>query len=161
MEPVENRLPKPRGGLWTSSLRGGECEWIEWCRESGFYEGVERAFLLEVEDGVRVLTVDTLEDLKEVVAEYGLYGYTGDPLGDGPSVVYPGDLDRLEGWFPAHFVPNFEGVAGDFDGFRVTSRGQRETRFSMPLNLYGWDSESTLWFDWCFESVEEAGPVDW
>lgn len=55
----------------------------------------------------------------------------------------------------------FSEMAKQFDGMHLTDNGQWATRlppFDSP-NLYGWDCESTLWFRWAFDKVEDGGLV--
>lgn len=48
---------------------------------------------------------------------------------------------------------DFEKISNKFDAIWLTEKGQWETRFTRPFNLYGWDCESILVLN--PESVEE------
>ena len=54
---------------------------------------------------------------------------------------------------------DFEQLAQSYDGLRLTERGNSRLHLSYPLDLNSWDSESTLWFRWCFTAVEKIVPV--
>lgn len=149
-DPVENTedMPvKPRGGLWTSTLREDAtgrpaCAWLEWCRAEHYGPHPDaHVWALDVPDDVRVFTVDGLADLATLLDEFARDDVD----------------DRLAESFAA---PDYEALRGaGYDGVRLTDRGQRETRFSRP-GLYGWDVESTLWLTWPDpEAVEDLGPV--
>lgn len=137
-DKVQNREAfwKPKGGLWTSTLDGDSSAWIDWCKRErwGLSEGMGK-FALYPEDDVDVFVVDVYDDLEQLVEDY------------------PRDIQ-----FPRPLI-DFEKMAEDYDGMQVTERGQAETRFG-KVNLYGWDCESTFWFNWCFEDVDYLGEVD-
>lgn len=43
------------------------------------------------------------------------------------------------------YYPDFEAmIRSGIDAIWLTPKGERETRFSHPKNLYGWDCESVL-----------------
>ena len=134
---VKNCFVKPRGGLWTSSYVDSKSAWVD-AHQDMFEESRGSAyelswFLLEPDPAARVLVIDTLDDLREVLAEH-LYH------------PYPGlDLDSMLGAWP-----DFERIAERWDAMHLTEAGQWRTRLTIP-SLYGWDSESTLWFRWCFK----------
>jgi hypothetical protein len=50
---------------------------------------------------------------------------------------------------------DFEAISNDYDGIHLTTNGESATRLTSGISLYGWDVECTLWFRWCFESVEK------
>ena len=62
----------------------------------------------------KVLKIDSLRDLENAHDKYTLN-------------------DRYVDW---------EKVSEDFDGVWLTARGERDTYFSRPLSLYGWDCET-------------------
>lgn len=136
--PVENRMfVKPLGGFWTSTYDGGTSAWVDWCESEDFGD-VERCnwFVLKPKSEARIYEIDAVEDLKYL------------------AVNYP------DAQMPAHFntaltALDFQRIAQEYDAIHLTERGQWATRFSNP-GLYGWDCESTLWFRWCFTSVERV-----
>jgi hypothetical protein len=90
-------------------------------------------FVLEPDPGARVLVINSLADLTKLLARFPA------PL------TYPG----------SHFIyPDFERIATLYDGIQLTERGQWKTRLTIPT-LYGWDTESTLWFRWCFSECRQ------
>lgn len=131
-----SRVKPAGGGLWTSTwdARTGS-DWIEWCRENEFRGPTFDAWLLTPDPSARVYEVDSLADLIRLV---NLYPTQYTDLYDSPCV------DWAE-------------VASEWDAVHLTEEGQWRTRLSDPVNLYGWDCESTLWFRWSFTSVEHHG----
>jgi hypothetical protein len=83
--------------------------------------------------------VSCLDDLKVLLTTY--------PLDRGKSEDYA-------------FQPlDFERMAQDFDGMHLTDEGQWSTRLTQP-SLYGWDCESTCWFRWMFDRVEQGPRIE-
>lgn len=146
-DPVEeNRLHcKPHGGMWTSTYTPEheyDSDWIRWCSYEGFMSG-RHAWRLTVKDDLRIIEVDDMEDLWAVVQRFELEDY-------GPtSPIRDRALD-------------FRFMAEEYDAMRLTKEGQERTRLTgaRKPDLYGWDSESTLWFRWAFEDVEYHGCCD-
>lgn len=144
---------KGSGGLWTSTWLGEEegSEWIQWCLGESFncpHNFVWKGYLLEPKDDLRVLTIDTVEDMHIMFDTYG-YDYL-------PSISMEG-IDFIK-------------MSQDYDCMRLTSNGQVVTRhgynfFGEPeqlkeewkekkmRNLYGWDAESTFHLKWNFTEV--------
>lgn len=131
-------------GLWTSTYHEEEqtSAWVEWCRSRYQSPLAARAwFLLEVEETARIATIDTHADLVSLLRDYARPLYA--PL----AAFY--DERKLD----------FERLVQDFDALHLTANGQDETRDGFP-HLWGWDCESTLWFHWCFRSVERLRLVE-
>jgi hypothetical protein len=98
-------------------------------------------YRLEVVGKPEVVVVDSMEDLHSV------------------REVYSND-NQLSGYL--NHGLNFCSMASDYAGMRLTKEGQVATRMT-PLDepdLYGWDSESTIWFEWCFEVAEFLGEYE-
>lgn len=144
-EPVENKddgVHKPRGGLWSSTLRDGTSGWLDWVLAESFYTRDEVVWLLYPEDDVDVLTIDSEADLHAALDEYQRQD-------DRATIALQSQT----------FAPlDFEAMAEDYDAIRLTEEGQWDTRFSKP-GLYGWDSECYLWFRWAFEDISEHRPI--
>jgi len=145
-EAVEgNRLHcKPYGGMWTSTYTPEDeydSDWIRWCSTEGFLAG-RHTYRLSVQDDLRIVEVDGLDDLRTVAQRYQT---DSEPHGQLHRVYY-----------------DFEALAEEFDAMRLTEEGQRKTRLtgSKEPDLYGWDSECTLWLRWAFEEVEYHGYYD-
>ncbi len=144
--PVENDpegffRQKPTGGFWTSSWREltQDSDWVEWCRGENFGAPNEKHwFLLTPHPDCKIYTINSLKDFKRCLIEYG------DPV--PLAQKYPSFAEKR--------VINFEKVAQEFDGLHLTEKGNGETHLSYPNDLNGWDCESTLWFRWCFASVQ-------
>lgn len=137
ISPVKNQrfgMNKPYGGLWTSTYNPEYgSDWIRWCIGNDFSTHFD-GFILYPKQDTRILTIDSLEDLKNIFSEYGL---------------------KNELLFPFSECLDFEAISKDYDGVNLTENGQWETRFSFPHTLYGWDCESTVWTNWCFTKVEK------
>lgn len=132
-------LVKPIGGFWTSTyMPAGDfmCDWHRWC----FYErwGLTEdsvTWKLEPRDDVNVRVIDSEVDFNDLLDEFAR---TDSPVARLPKP----NLD-------------FEAIAEEYDGLRLTAKGQKETRFTNP-GLNGWDCESTVWFDWVFTDVRRG-----
>lgn len=146
LTPVVELHPwiKPRhGGLWTSTWKPGGgllSAWAQWCLSEEF--GVERVhpvwkgcYVLQPVIA-RVVRIDSYADLAWLV--------------DRCPSEREHELDRM--------YPDWMAVARIADAVHLTDRGQWATRLSHPLNLYGWDCESTLWFRWMFDDVRALEP---
>lgn len=136
---------KPYGGLWTSSYRDGTCGWIEWMQSEQWAMHDEMdVWLLTVTDP-DLYVIDSMADAKRLVEEY------------------PRDPDDLDWKMTPDTLstPSYEAAAVDYDGIWLTTNGQSVTRLPGPSEpeLYGWDCECTIWFDWVFDSVERLGTV--
>jgi hypothetical protein len=107
---------KPKGGLWTSPVNS-EYGWREWCEAESFNLGsLKKSF--RVKFSGRVMTIDSVRDMEQL------------PW-----------CEPTPGWnFPLWEAVEFCGV----DAIHLTVKGQNETRFSRPHNLYGWDCETVL-----------------
>jgi hypothetical protein len=145
--PIDRPRVKPRGGMWTSTYAGSHGSgWVQWCLSEDYGCTPDSTFplwTLEPDTAARIYQIDSYADLESLVA------------------AYP---HRQE--FPDHGFgawsdvrPRWEHVARDFDAVNLTDEGQWETRLSHPLDLYGWDCESTLWLRWAFVSATDLGLV--
>jgi len=142
---------KPSGGLWTSTYTPEaeyDSDWLRWCSSKGMMAG-SHAYRLEIVGEPEVIVVDSLEDLVAVKDEY-----------ETKHRKIDGEYQYIEEW--GQDAINFVEMAEDFDGMRLTAEGQVETRLtpSHCPDLYGWDSESTVWFDWLFEVAEYVGQYE-
>lgn len=142
--PIKNKLdwakPDNQTGLWTSTYQQEthDSEWVEWCIYNNWCDVEQkRWFLLTPSKTARIYTIDSLRDFKRALKLYRSTPY-------------------LNYEIFAHL--DYEAISRDYDAIHLTSPGQQETRLSVP-NLYGWDVESTLWFRWCFDEVQEISHV--
>lgn len=133
--PIENqRWIKPKGGLWTSTYTPDSkfcSEWIWWCNRE-MVEWIEstKCYILLPKKNVRVYVIDDYFDLEKLHEEYGIKKF---------SEVYA--------------VFDWEKIEIDYDGVMLTDKGEGETRHTRPLNLNGWDCESTIWFRNVFKRI--------
>lgn len=128
---------KPTGGFWTSTWSPDYGSgWMDWCIDNMGGTTFDDVWLLTPDPSARIYTVDSHADLVALVREF------------------PGVAHRI--FAPAKY-PAWASVALDYDAVHLTERGEAETRLSVDVDLYGWDCESTLWFRWCFLTVEHHG----
>lgn len=117
-------FPKPKsGGLWTSpvdSVNG----WREWCENEDFNVWkLEKSFRLEISTK-HLLVIDSGYDFDtKMVGEYMEIGSLG--------------LTEID----------WSSLVETYHGIWLTAKGESETRFSFPYNLYGWDCETVLLFN--------------
>jgi len=135
---------KPDGGFWTSTWREEtqDSEWVEWCRGENFASPDESNwFLLTPKEDSKLYVIDTYADLERLLA---YYPWTS-PLAKS--------LPRESYLLKYYTGIDFERLAQDYDGLHLTYEGNNRLHLSYPLNLNGWDAESTVWFRWCFTEV--------
>jgi len=131
VQPVRNFSVKPKGGFWTSTYCDGRSEWVDACQDMFESAYQKNWFLLVPSLSARILQINSLADLKYLLR------------------TAPNPCPRT------HIVwLDFEALAHSYDAITLTTRGQIETRLTWPETLYGWDSESTLWFRWMFLDVQ-------
>ncbi len=144
LAPIENlpRRNKPKGGVWTSTYTPDSeyCSaWIQWCvweEMCKWVGGEEDCTVLTVERDARVYEIDSQGDLLKL---YGRERWR-----------------RKLSSYLEEYIPDFEALAKAIDGIHLTEKGQRETRLIPGSNLYGWDTESTIWFR---DAFEDARPL--
>lgn len=137
--PIRNfKLPiKPLGGLWTSTWIPSRqtSDWIEWCRCEQFGDPDKRDWwLLTPDPQARIVTINDHADLKALWKDYSYCYHKGKHF----------NYEALD----------FECIADDYDAIHLTRAGQRRTRLTLDINLYGWDCESTCWLRWKFTGIE-------
>ncbi|MFJ6215109.1 hypothetical protein ACIQGZ_17495 [Streptomyces sp. NPDC092296] len=124
----------------TESSPGGEpvrTAWTDWCRDEACFDADTYVRFVEIVPApdARVLRIDTLADLRTVVA-----AFPADPF-------YPGQRQEYPDW---HAM-----AAAGWDAVWLTDDGQRATPYGEP-NLYGWDCESVLWLHPAYSCKEVA-----
>ena len=125
IEPIKNRLManKPMGGFWTSPV-DSKYSWKDWC-EDAEYGGSDfsKSFIIELKDDAKILKIDSESDLLKLpIVKDSMYS---NPFRDR------GYLD-------------FEKIASEYDAIWLTYDGLLETKWSEPVDTYGWDCESVL-----------------
>ena len=132
-------VPKPRGGLWTSTWLGNQygSAWVQWCLGEDFCvpdDGMWNCTVLRPALDARVFVVDCRADLEFLVEDSTI-------------------TDSIGGVYP-----DFEKIATRYDAIRLTKKGMRATRSPwLDSNLWGWDVESTLWLAWKFSEMVPIG----
>ena len=117
---------KPCGGIWTSPVTA-DYGWKQFCQDNEWYDDLN-AYHLIPEDDVNVYTLDTVDDLSNLIEEHGREG-----------------IDCID----------FESAFTEYDGIYLSDEGETNTRHSTP-NLRGWDVASVVWDDWHFEEVRKV-----
>lgn len=120
IKPVKNELwVKPKGGgLWTSPI-DSIWGWKDWNKSEQYMECDEKiSFKIQLKEDCKVFVIDCLDDLLSA------------PL--------------IHDSCSQNKYIDFEKVAQSYDCIWLTEQGQRKTRFSRPVNLYGWDCETVL-----------------
>lgn len=122
IDKIKNRqFVKPNGGIWTSPVNSN-WGWKDWCENNDFRTYEEsNCFKLKFKADARILIIDSLEDLKKLPTY----------------VVTYSDKYKKE-------YVDFELLSEVSDAIWLTTKGESKTRFSEPIDLYGWDCESVL-----------------
>lgn len=121
-----NEPCKPRvGGLWASRYQDTDTilysEWGDFAfNEMG--KSYDKACVYKLKENARVYTIDSLEDLVNLLDKY----YFPNPI-HGPK---------------KRFI-DFRKVSKDYDVIELTEEGHWKTRLTSP-GLYGWDVECVL-----------------
>ena len=151
-EMIFRYKPKSTTGLWTSSWREEtkDSEWVEWCRGQEFDSPDESQwFLLTPKTDSRLYVIDCYSDLQRLIDIY-----------NWESPISKTIKRKLGDPYARHYEGiDFVRLAQDYDGLHLTSNGNEQLHLSHPLNMNAWDSESTVWFRWCFTKVEKIAPV--
>lgn len=118
-------FPKPQnGGLWTSPI-DSENNWRKWCERENFnIWKLEKSFRMEVSTK-NLLVIDNYYDFNTQMVHSNIM--TIDIYGL-PSI-------------------DWEKLVNQYNGIWLTARGEAETRYSYPYNLYGWDCDTVLLFN--------------
>ncbi|HUY78026.1 MAG TPA: hypothetical protein VMV29_14730 [Ktedonobacterales bacterium] len=149
--PMHTFAGKPEGGLWTSTWdeQAQTAEWLDWLRseEPGWLEPLQGWLLIPQHDA-SVYVIDGVADLQRCISAY--------PRQDAAMRQFLDEHPTLRSWMLAREIDHEAIHAAGYVGFHLTSAGQHRTRHSQP-DLYGWDVECTVWYEWAFADVR---PVD-
>jgi hypothetical protein len=117
---------------------------VQWCLREDFnvpHSGEFNSWVLIPNKNSNLYIIDSWDDAKVL---FDLYSY-----------------QPMEDWTEMLML-DFTKMPEEWDGIHLTARGQEETRFDFNMtgvNLYGWDCESTIWFNFNFEKVECLGSM--
>ena len=149
---------KPVGGLWTSPSDSID-SWKQYCdRERYQPEKLHESFELILKGTAKILVIDDYIDLNIAHCRYGsiktwatketrkrrardITNYEQTMLKVDMDIIEP-YIDLLENGKP--MALDFENIARHYDAIHLTPKGQEDTRWSTPHNLYGWDCETIL-----------------
>jgi len=102
--------------------------------------------VLTPDEDVRLYEIDSLKDLNRLLKEYPHLPpehWRTDPI----ALLYSTSID-------------FETLCADgYDGIHLTEKGNDEVHLGFPVDMNGWDVESTIWFRWCFVAEREVQPL--
>jgi hypothetical protein len=141
------KKPAVRTGLWTSSYIDGTSDWVRWCIGENFDDPEHMSWLvLTPAEDVRLFEIDSHRDLMRLIKEYPHLP----PESWGSYLTSLLDYTSID----------FERMCVDgYDGIHLTEKGNDEVHLSFPVNMNGWDVESTVWFRWCFVAEREVKPL--
>jgi hypothetical protein len=110
---------KPKGGLWASPINS-KWGWKDWCESENYCD----------------------------LSCYFIFNYSGNIL----VINSKNSLNKLPFYNPDIsykfiFAIDFEKLSKEYDAILLTEQGQKETHFSLPKNLCGWDCESICIFN--------------
>lgn len=157
------KKPEAGTGFWTSSFREEtqDSAWVAYLQRNDQEPFSVSWYLLTPREGITLYIVDNLEDLFALLDTYTLEtpyqqkenAELGELHLSAPYSSYYRQLPTTKR--NRHFAAiDFERLAQDYDGMWLTEAGKKATHLSIPHNLNGWDSESVLWFRWCFTQIE-------
>lgn len=141
----KNSFVKPDGGIWACRYTPDEefvSEWQRWCKFAQFPGNWNQGVVFNLKPNARIYTIDSYEDLERLAKQY----------------KYKRNLS-ISGMVGICFqYLDFEALAKVYDAIELTGRGQSETRFSEPYNLYGWDVASILILN--FDAIADQQPIE-
>lgn len=141
----KNSFVKPDGGIWACRYTPDEefvSEWQRWCKCAQFPGNWNQGVVFNLKPNARIYTIDSYEDLERLAKQY----------------KYKRNLS-ISGMVGICFqYLDFEALAKVYDAIELTGRGQSETRFSEPYNLYGWDVASILILN--FDAIADQQPIE-
>jgi hypothetical protein len=177
LEPIVNKSKveeglhrgKPSGGFWTSSYNAssdfsaygrGWRDTVILIAQNGFNKELcheiwpipyLKVWRLRPSAAAKICTVDTRKDYLNLLAKYGKfttkyprvnseYKYTSSPLIEITSL-------------------NYEAIAEDYEALHLTQEGfnDNEVGGSGDRSMFNWHCESTCWFRWMFDEIEDMG----
>ena len=147
---------KPSGGFWTSSVREdvGEDDFAtdwEWWSASNQCKYSKDCFDVIPDADAKIFTIETPEDVEEIIEKYGEYEeeYYIDGDGNLKTRHKQGQLVKVD-WVE---------FAKEYDALRVNEEMAQKYHLSMidvgcmHTSLNSWDAESTCWFKPKFKEV--------
>lgn len=152
-KPIQNHNNKPYGGLWTSTYLGEYgSDWIQWAvREMGVEEC--EGYVLTPKEDNNVYIIDSLEDMKKLLEEYGFF----------PSYVEE-EMEKITKKYGDYatygfYYVDYESMAKQYDGMQLTKKGlddiEKKLQFLTTSIFSNFDCESTIWFHWVFKEEKE------
>jgi hypothetical protein len=176
MEPVRQGGRLPEGGIWTSTPNNEKDSMVVLCfasmdpiivPEGSSFSRFRPNWAKRAKTGMpykcwflypcknaRVVTIDTRRDLAQLGAKYDWIR----------TISHPSFLPPIPFFMQQHWTLDFLAIAKDLDGLRMTQHAVEEFKTPDPRypgmdedRLPTWGVESTYWFRWCFEQVEELG----
>ena len=135
LKPVRNHefLPKPKGGLWTSSLVEITSEWEVWCEANGYGKpNYDKRWVLIPNEDAKILHINSAQQLDQYVSLFP------------PETLKGINFDLINSFCRMHLF-NWIEIAKVYDAVHITK--------PRSMGLSTWDVESTVWFRWKFNAV--------
>jgi len=137
---------KPVANFWTSTgtktSDGWSSDWSRWVHDEQRNWFSPQGYLYKVKPGAIILELNSSRDAERVFHAFSKLGRTNEP-----PEYYRNDVEgAMQFTFP------WDQIARHFDG--VWHGGYRDQGF-----MYGWDVESTAWFDTSFLQLMGEVPV--
>jgi hypothetical protein len=172
IEPITQCAWHPNGGMWTTTNDPDTPAFAFFTATFAYmyrlnetnprYRAIQgdsphlpeiRCWILHPSQSARIATIDTKKDLFSLGDRYGWVKCSWEkrmaPLG---LVASRPEIEN---------ALNFPAIAKDYDAIHVTEAGIEllENIEVGEHRLAFWEAECTCWFRWCFERVEEVGPL--
>ena len=133
---------EPVGGLWTSTLKKGSTEWLNFRKNEGM-GGAKRGAIFSIDPSAKIYHINSKEDYDKLQMQFPrtAKNYVEKYLVEG----------RLD----------WEKVATVYDGIHLSNPNKLCKAYSDDYvdELSSWDVESTLWLNTSKLKIEEISPV--
>ena len=137
---IENRGGlgnKPQGAFWTSSLKGRESMWIEYC-STDYRDAIgPEAALFKPWPQAKILWLRNIKDFDRAWEKYPL------PIDSRLSTEYDPGKDA---WVKKRIL-DWKAIARDYDAVTCPDCQWGSYWGDLAMPMYGWDVESTAWFN--------------
>lgn len=157
MKPIQNYDSKPRGGFWTSPYEEGYgSDWVQWLLDEDYREEEAEltGYLLTPKKDAQLYIVDSYEDCLRLLQDYLYIPPAFEPIVD----ELRGEHGYQEEQLHRFFGIDHEKMQKTYDGFHLTRNGFIDCHLKVGAynaSLFsGFDCESTVWFNWCFEEIK-------
>lgn len=152
---ADSRHNKPAGAFWTSTFGLDDdgqpaSDWDQWMRNNMHESHLSSGVVLRVLPTANVKHLTTKEEAEAFLDEYGVPGTVSQVMGEKPRRE-PDWSGGGPWWGLFQMVPDWPWVYREFDALHLEGGALRHPAF------YGWDAESTAWFN--TDHLEEVEQV--